>query len=418
MNDATTRSKLLDGIKVLDFTRALAGPSCTRVLADLGAEVIKLEDAPTGDFARGMFLVKGNQGAMFLYTCAGKKSLCVDLKKPEGLKIAKELVTKVDVVVENFAPGVMKKLGLDYASLTALNSRLIMASISGFGQFGPWADHTSYDIIGQAMSGVMHMTGDPDGPPQYVGNYIGDPNAGVHAALAICASLFYRDRTGKGQYIDIAQVDSLLYLDMVNVPYCALTNGEVNPKRFGAHHYAIAPLGVFKGKDGYVVIQAVEHQWPNFAKAIGRADLVANPKFETNAKRLENRDELIAITEAWLQSFPNNDEALKVLSEWRIPCAPILDISQALNHPQTRARGMVTEIEHPLLGTMPIVNTPFVLSETPRQIQGPAPLLGQHNAEVLTQHLSYSAADVARLTQAGVLVEGEGVQELREKGVV
>src|SRR5262249_21737935 len=156
--------------------------------------------------------------ALFLYTCAGKKSLCVDLKKDEGLQIAKALVAKVDVVVEKFAPGVMKKLGLEYAVLKEINPKLVMASISGFGQFGPWADRTSFDIIGQAMSGVMHMTGEPNGPPQYVGNYIGDPNAGVQAALAICASLFYRDRTGKGQYIDIAQVDSLLYLDLVNIP--------------------------------------------------------------------------------------------------------------------------------------------------------------------------------------------------------
>jgi crotonobetainyl-CoA:carnitine CoA-transferase CaiB-like acyl-CoA transferase len=418
MDQATNRSQLLAGVKVLDFTHALAGPACTRVLTDLGAEVIKIEAAPHGDFGRGLFVIKDNLSALFLYTCAGKKSLCLDLKKPEGLKIAQELAARVDVVVENFTPGVMKKLGLDYASLKEINPKLIMASVSGFGQFGPWADHTSYDIIGQAMSGVMHMTGESNGPPQYVGNYIGDPNAGVHAALAVCASLFYRDRTGKGQYIDIAQVDSLLYLDMVNVPQYALTNGAINPKRFGAHHYGVAPLGVYQGKDGYVVIQAVEHQWPNFARAIGRPDLITNPKFETNAKRLENLAELTAITEAWLRSFASNDEALKVLSEWRIPCAPVLDIGQALSHPQVQARGLVTEVAHPTLGKMPIVNTPFQLSETPRQIQGPAPLLGQHNAEVLRQHLGYPTADIARLTQAGVLMEEEKVRELREKGVI
>lgn len=418
MNETTDRASLLAGITVLDFTHALAGPACTRVLADLGAEIIKLEAAPNGDLIRSVFMVKDNQSAIFLYANAGKKSLCVDLKKPEGMKIAKALVAKVDVVVENFSPGVMKKLGLDYASLKAINPKLIMASVSGFGQFGPWSERTSFDIIGQAMSGVMHMTGEPDGPPQYVGNYIGDPNAGVHAALAICASLFYRDRTGKGQYIDIAQVDSLLYLDMLNVPQYALTNGAINPTRFGAHHHGVAPLGVFKGTDGYVVIQALEHQWPNFAKAIGRADLITNPKFETNAKRVEHKKELIAITEAWLQSFPNNDAALTILAEWRIPCAPVLDIGQAINHPQTRARGMITEVEHPILGKMPIVNTPFVMSEAPRQIQGPAPLLGQHNREVLTRHLGYSAEDVARLTQAGVVIEEKKVQELRAKGMM
>jgi crotonobetainyl-CoA:carnitine CoA-transferase CaiB-like acyl-CoA transferase len=279
----------------------------------------------------------------------------VDLKKPEGLQVARDLVSKFDVVVENFAPGVMKKLGLDYAALKAINPKLIMASISGFGQTGPWADRTSFDIIGQAMSGVMHVTGEPDGPPQYVGNGIGDPNAGVHAALAICASLFYRDRTGKGQYIDIAQVDSLLYLD---------------------------------------------------------------PKFETNIKRLENREELARIIESWLRSFPNNEAALNALAEQRVPCAPVLDLGGALSHPQILARGMVTQISHPLYGAMPIVNTPFVMSEAPRHVQGPAPFLGQHNAEVLKQHLGYDDGRVNQLTQAAVLFEEARVTELRQRGVI
>ncbi|MBM4255491.1 MAG: CoA transferase [Deltaproteobacteria bacterium] len=418
MSDEQPRDSLLAGIKVLDFTHVLAGPTCTRILADLGAEVVKIESAPNGDVARSMFHVKENLSAMFLYTCAGKKSLCVDLKKPEGLQIAKDLVATFDVVVENFAPGVMKKLGLEYAALKAINPKIIMASISGFGQTGPWADRTSFDIIGQAMSGVMHMTGEPDGPPQYVGNGIGDPNAGVHTALAICASLFYRDRTGKGQYIDIAQVDSLLYLDLCNLPYYALSHGAFNPKRFGAYHYAVAPLGVFKGNDGYVVLQAIEHQWPQFAKAIGREDLLTNAKFATNAKRLENKVELAKIIEDWLQSFPNNEAALNALAEQRVPCAPILDLGGALSHPQTLARGMVTQIEHPVYGTMPIVNTPFAMSEAPRHIQGPAPFLGQHNAEVLKRYLNYDEGHITQLTQSAVLFEEERVKELRQRGVI
>ena len=416
MAEATTdRSKLLEGITVLDFTHALAGPTCTRILSDLGAAVIKLEPAPNGEFGRSIFPVKDGLGSMFLYTCAGKKGLCVDLKKPDGIKIATGLIAKVDVVVENFAPGVMARLGLDYESLAKLNSKIIMASCSGFGQTGPLSKNTSYDIIGQAMSSVMHMTGDPDGPPQYVGNYIGDTNTGVHAALAICAALFYRDRTGKGQLIDIAQVDSLFFMDMINIPLYALTNGEQNPKRFGAHHFGIAPLGVFKGKDGYIVLQAVEHQFPQLAKAMQREDFLTDPKFATNIKRLENRDELVAMIEAWLLTFPSNDAALAALAEVRIPCAPILDVGQAFNHPQIRARGMVTEVEHPIFGKMQITNTPFVFSETPRQIQGPAPLIGQHNVAILTEHLGYSAEEIARLTETGVLVEEEKVKELRER---
>ncbi len=413
MSTMASQNGLLSGVKVLDFTHVLAGPMCTRILSDLGAEVIKLESAPSGDMARSMFHIEHEQSAMFQYTCAGKKSLCVDLKKPDGLRLAKELVAKVDVAVENFAPGVMKKLGLDYAVLKELNPKLVMASISGFGQTGPWSDRTSFDIIGQAMSGVMHMTGEPDGPPQYVGNYIGDPNAGVHAALAICASLFYRDRTGKGQYIDIAQTDSLLYLDVVNVPYHALSHGQHNPKRFGAYHYAVAPLGVFKGTGGYVVLQALEHQWPNFAKAIGRLDLITHPDFATNAKRLEHVKELAAIIETWLQSFSNTTAALDALAQWRIPCAPVLDMAGAISHPQTVARGMIGEVQHPLLGSIPVVNTPFALSEARRQLQGPAPQLGQHNGEVLTRVLGYSTREVEQLTQIGVIAEDEKVKALR-----
>lgn len=404
---------LLDGIKVLDFTHALAGPTCTRILSDLGAEVIKLEPTPGGEFGRSLFPVQSGEGSMFLYTCAGKQSLCVDLKTSAGMKIAKGLVEKVDVVVENFAPGVMTRLGLDYDSLQTLNPKIIMASCSGFGQTGPLSKNTSYDIIGQAMSSVMHMTGEATGPPQYVGNYIGDTNTGVHAALAVCAALFYRDRSGKGQLIDIAQVDSLFWLDMINIPLYSLSKGEQDPKRFGAHHFAVAPLGVFQGNDGYIVLQAVDHQFPQLARAMGRDDLCSDAKFSTNDSRLENRDELVSLIEEWLQSFENDEAALDALAEVRIPCAPVLDVGEAFNHPHIRARGMISEVDHPLLGRMQITNTPFVFSETPRAIQGPAPLIGQHNRTILTRHLGYSESEIQDLTSKNVLVEESAVKTLK-----
>lgn len=410
------RSRLLEGIRVLDFTHFLAGPTCTRILSDMGAEIVKLEPTPRGEHGRYVLNLEETAGigAMFLYASAGKKSVCLDLKHPEGLAIAKALAAQVDVVVENFAPGAMQRLGLDYETLQGVNPSLVMASVSGFGQSGPLRDRTSYDIIGQAMSGVMDMTGEPDGPPQYVGNYIGDPNTGIHAALAVCACLFHRARTGRGQHIDIAQADALLYLDMCNVPLYALTGGARRPSRFGAHHFGVAPLGVFRGNDGYVVIQAVEHQWPSFARAIGREDLLTHPRFETNARRLEHTEELAAIIERWLRTFPANEAALEVLARARIPCAPVLSVGEAFDHPHTRARGMVSEIEHPAFGTMSITNMPFKLSETPAEVQGPAPLVGEHNGDVLGRYLGYSGSDVEALLGRGVLAEEDRARELRK----
>lgn len=397
---------LLEGIRVLDFTRFLAGPMCTRILADLGAEVLKIEPPPAGDFARQMHKLEETRGVgpMFLYTSAGKKSLCIDLKKPEGIEIVKELARKVDVVVENFAPGVMDRLGIGYQSLRRINHSPLMASISGFGQFGPWSQYTSYDLMGQALSGIMHVTGDPDGPPQYVGNNIGDPTAGLHAALAICGSLFYRTRSGQGQYIDISQVDALFWIDLFNISVCVLSNGAIRPRRFGNHHYGFAPVGVFRARDGWVAIHVFDQHWRHFLKSINREDLLDNPKFSTNADRVKNRNELIDIIENWLNSFDTKQAAIDVLHAARIPCAPVLDIHEAIHHPQIQAREMMTEVEHPVLGRYSVVQTPFHLSETPRRVQGPAPLLGEHNQQILYSYLGFSEEKIAALTRNGVLI--------------
>ncbi|MCH9674943.1 MAG: CoA transferase [Gammaproteobacteria bacterium] len=402
MGNATQAPALLKGVTVLDFTHWLAGPTCTRILADLGAEVIKLEPAPDGEAGRRVMEYNG-LGAMFAFASAGKKSLCVDIKTEEGAAIAKALAEKVDIVVENFAPGVMKRLGLDYETLAPANPKLIMASCSGFGQFGPLSDKTSFDIIGQAMSGVMDMTGDPNGPPQYVGNYIGDPNTGIHAALGICAALFNRSTTGGGVQIDISQMEALLWLDMVNVPQYVLSKGNEEPSRFGAHHCVVTPLGVFKGRDGYLVLQAMEHQWPNLLRAMGRQDLESDPRYRDNESRLAHLPDVVALIEDWLQTFACNDDALACLREARIPSAPVLSVKEAFNHPHTRARGLVKEVTHPRFGPMEITNTPFFFNGRPTEAQGPAPLAGEHNEDVLARHLGYDEARCATLTDKGVL---------------
>ncbi|MEM7250375.1 MAG: CoA transferase [Pseudomonadota bacterium] len=410
MDDNVSAPQLLDGVTVLDFTHWLAGPTCTRILSDLGAEVIKVEPPPDGEHGRGVMQYDG-VGAMFAFASAGKKSLCIDIKSARGKALIQSLARSVDVIVENFAPGVLARLGFGYDELKSHNPKLILASCSGFGQFGPLSDKTSFDIIGQAMSGVMDMTGDPDGPPQYVGNYIGDPNTGIHAALAICAALFRRSITNEGCRIDISQMEALLWLDMVNVAQYSLSQRTESPSRFGAHHFVAAPLGVFKGKQGYIVIQAMEHQWPNLADAMDRPDLKTDARFGTNDARMENLDALVALIERWLADFPDDESALSKLRDARIPSAPVLNVAEAFEHPHTRARGMVKTVEHPILGKFEVTNTPFFINGRTTEVQGPPPLVGQHNREILSHHLGLDREDIEALLNDGIIAQERAVNE-------
>ena len=410
--------RLLAGIKVLDFTQYLAGPAATRLLADLGAEVVKIERAPGGDLGRKIHIVEHGQSALHLAVCAGKKSLCVDFKRPEGLVIVKELVRQADVVVENYSPGVMGKYGLDYDSLRTIKPELVMCSVSGFGQDGPYAQHTSFDIVAQAQSGVMHMTGEPEGPPQYVGNYFGDPNAGIHAAVAVCAALFHRARTGEGQYIDVSQLEALVYLDYINFPLYFMSRGAVQPHRFGADFFNVCPYGVYKARNGYVVFAVLEQQWPALARAMKRPELVDDPRFGTQQARVQNRVELRRIIEEWLQAFPDDEEPLKILTRERVPAAPILDIAAAAAHPQLRFRGLFQQLPHPLLGPMPVARSPFHFSAGRTEIPFRAAFLGEHNEEILGQGLSYSPQRIETLYREGVIAQDPRVKELKEAGTL
>ncbi len=404
--------KMLDGIKVLDFTQYLAGPAATRLLSDLGADVLKVERSPGGDLGRKIHFVAPGVSGFFLAACAGKKSLAVDFKSAKALEIVKQLVAQVDVVIENYSPGVMAKYGLDYASLKAINPQLIMCSISGFGQDGPYREFTSFDIIAQAQSGVMAMTGEPDGPPQYVGNYIGDPNAGVHAAVAINAALFHRLRTGEGQYIDISQLEALVYLDYINFPLSMMTHGAIKPRRFGGDFFSICPYGVYKSKQGYIVFAVAEHQWRALVHAIGRPDLETDPRYATQIARCERRPEVRKILEDWLQTFPDDETPLKILADARVPSAPILEISEVPLHPQIRARGLYQELPHPTLGSTPVAKSPFHMSTTDVSIAFRAPYLGEHNEEVLVNRLGYSPEQVTALYRDGAIVQDPVVREV------
>lgn len=408
--------KMLQGIKVLDFTQYLAGPAATRLLADLGADVIKIERTPEGDLGRKIHHVAPGLSGFFLATSAGKKSLALEIRHPEGQAIVRELVRQVDVVVENYSPGVMAKYGFDYASLKAINPKLIMCSISGFGQEGPYASFTSFDIIAQAQSGVMAMTGEPDGPPQYVGNYIGDPNAGVHGALAICAALYHRAMQGEGQYIDVSQLESLVYLDYINFPVSMMSEGRIKPHRFGGDFYSICPYGVYRSREGYVVLAVMQHQWGPFVRAMGKPELETDPRYSTQEARCARRPEVRAIAEAWLQSQPDDATALRTLAEARVPSAPILDIPQVPEHPQIKARGLFQDLPHPDLGTTPVARMPFHFSTTSVEIPFRAPYLGEHNAEILRAQLGYDDARIAALQSAGTVVEDPRLPALRAAG--
>ncbi len=410
------KKRLLAGVKVLDFTQYLAGPAATRLLADLGADVVKIERTPDGDLGRKIHIVAPGISGFFLAASAGKKSVAIDIRNPQGIAIVKELVRQVDVVVENYSPGVMVKYGLDYESLKQLNPQLIMCSVSGYGQDGPYAQHTSFDIIAQAQSGVMAMTGEPDGPPEYVGNYFGDPNAGIHGALAICASLFYRALHGEGQYIDVSQLESLVYLDYINFPLFMMSGGAIEPKRFGGDFFNICPYGVYKAKKGYIVFAVAEHQWGPLVRTMGKPELETDPRYSTQVARCQRRPEVRAYVEAWLQSFDDDETPLRILAEARVPSAPILDIPQVPEHPQIKSRQLFQDMPHPILGPTPVAKSPFHLSTAAVEIPFRAPFLGEHNEEVLQSRLGYTAEQVAALYRDGVIVQDGKMKELRERG--
>ena len=394
---------VLDGYKVLDFTQVLAGPAATRLMVEMGAEVIKVELIPTGDFGRALPFIKDGRSAYHVQQNRGKKSLCVDVKNPKGREILKSLIEKVDVVIENYAPGAIARLGFDYQTVRQINPRVVMCSMSAFGQTGPLANLPGYDYIAQAYAGVTHMIGDPNGAPSFPMLGLGDVSTGVHAAAAIGYALLYRERTGKGQYLDISLLDSYFHCHEINVQMYSASKGEFQPKRSGSQHYAVCPIGLFKGKEKYMFIIALEHQWPPLCKAIGHPELATDPRYDTNAKRTERIPEVVEIIESWLTSTSSDEEAIRILEEARIPVAPVLSIEEAVNHPHLQQRRTVRRVGDRVLGELDIPGMPLRFSEFPQDLTLEAPFLGEHNEEILGQHLGYSPEQVDELEKQGIL---------------
>lgn len=403
MSDSETRPAMLADVTVLDFTQYLAGPTITRFMAEMGAKIIKVEQAPMGDPSRLLPAIKNGRSGYFVQQNRGKRSLCLDFAKPQSIDLLKRLAAKVDVVIENYGPSVMEKRGLDYASLKRINPRLVMASISAFGKTGPYAHKVGYDLIAQAFSGLMHMTGTPDGPPMFVGMGIADQSSGVNAFSAIGYALYYRERTGIGQHIDISMIDTLFHMHEVNLQAHSLTGGEFVPKRMGSHHALVCPCGAFKGPQGYIVVLVLDRQWPAMAQAMGRPDLIDDPRYSTGAARAKNQTELIATIENWMQAQGTDEAVLKVLEQHRVPCAPVMTVVDALEHPYFKARDMVRKVADPIIGELTIPGFPLKFSEFPRLPAMEAPLLGEHGAAILKEHLGLSEQAIEDLRSEGVL---------------
>lgn len=367
----------LEGIKVLDFSRVLAGPYCTMLLADMGAEVIKVEKPKTGDDTRQFGPFQNGESAYFMFLNRGKKSIEVDLKEEDDRNKLMELIKDVDVIVENFRPGVMKRLGLDYETLKCVNERLVYCSISGFGQYGPFKERPAYDLVAQAMGGIASITGYPDSPPTRTGASIGDMSSALFAAYGIMVALFDRERTGKGQAVDVAMLDSIFAFLEHNV--MRYTSEGIVPERIGNRHPISAPFDVYESKDGYVVIAiANDSLFARLCQLMNKTELLDDERFKTDLRRGENERALKVIIEEWLSEY-TAEEAVELINKAGIPSSTILNIAEISESEHIRMREMLVEIEHPVAGKVRIPGNPVKLSRTPVEIKDPSPSLGEHN---------------------------------------
>jgi crotonobetainyl-CoA:carnitine CoA-transferase CaiB-like acyl-CoA transferase len=396
--------RLLTGIRVLDFTRVLAGPYCTRILQDLGAEVIKVERPVFGDDSRYYpHKVAPRYTGYHMLMNWGKKSITLDLKHPRVRPLVHGLVRVSDVLVENFSPGTMADLGLDYARLEKINPSLIYCSISVFGQTGMYANLPGYGVLAEAMSGAMEVAGFPDKPPVFLGLSLADISGAIHAFGAIMAALFARERGLGGQYIDIAMLACALNFHEIAIQQYILSGGRETMHRLGSQHPAVAPYGAFQGRDWVIVIAAAnDHWWQVLSRVIGKPDLGKDPRFATNEARAEHRDEVTAVIEEWLKTQPDRETAITVLRKADVPCAPILTIGEVVEHPYFRERRMLVEMMDRYAGSVLMQNTPFRFSNVEVGISGQPPLLGEHTREVITGVLKHSDEEFVQLAQSGV----------------
>ena len=395
---------VLDGVRVLDFSQHVAGPACTRMMAEMGAEVIKLELAPLGEQIRNVGFKVNGRSVYFIQQNRGKKSVCVDMKSAAGKEIVYDLVRQVDVVIENFAPGAIGRLGLPWAKVRELNPKAIMCSISTFGQEGPLAGLPGYDFIGQAYAGVTGMIGDREQGPYIPIAALGDTTTGAHALAAINAALYHRATGGGGQFLDISLLDCYFHSHEMNVGAISASQGTIDPYLPGRYHQAVAPLGVYKSRDGYLILIAILGRWKDFCAAMGRPELATDPRFVDDPARVAHHAELKVMIEDWLQSQESDEATIRLLGKHHVPVAPILSIRQVMEHPHMRQRGTVRSITDRGAGSFEIPGMPLRFSGFANDLDLQAPYLGEHNGEILSGLLGLSAERIAGLTAEGVLV--------------
>jgi len=391
----------LENIKILDLTRVLAGPYCTMVLADLGAEVIKVEKPGTGDDSRAFGPYINEESAYFMSLNRSKKSITVNLKSKEGINIIKELCKKVDVVIENFKPGTMDKLGIGYKDLKKVNPNIIYASSTGFGYSGPYSERPAYDGVVQAMGGIMSITGPKGGEPTRVGPSVGDIFAGVFSAIGILSALNKRQVDGVGSNVDVAMLDCQVAV-LENALSRYFASGK-SPEPEGNRHSSIVPFEPFETKDGKIMIAVGNDKiWAKFCKVINREDLINNEKFSTNYLRNENYEELRPlISEIIVEK--TTEEWKEELIEAGIPSGPINNIKMVVEDEQINARNMIQEIEHPTVGKVKMAGIPIKINGCSDSIRFSSPILGQHNEEIFKEYLNYSEKHIKKLKEENII---------------
>ncbi len=391
---------MLEGIRVLDFTANVSGPAATVLLADMGAEVIKIERS-TGEDARIFPPYKNGFSAPFVVMNRGKKAITLDLKTAEGNQIFRDLVAESDVLVENYKPGVMKRLGLDYDTLTEINPKLIMLSLSGYGQYGPLSSQPAYDSIIQAITGLMDTTGFPDGPPVKPGTILVDLTAAMQSAFAITSALFARERTGQGEYFDISMFDVGINL-MAGTWTDYTVTGNV-PTRSGNKYPYVSPFDTFNAKDGYFMIcSAGENTFQKLCEAMGKPEIKTDSRFDNLFARVENEPELKEIIEGWTTQYTIR-ELEQIMIDYEVPGAPVLNVKEAIEHPHTKARQLPVDIDQPGKGIINIYGPAIKARNSEIKARGPAPEVGQNNETVLREILGKNDEEIEKLKKVGAM---------------
>ena len=394
-SDTSSWAGPLEGVRVLDFTRVLAGPSAALALADLGAEVIKIEPPGSGDETRSFPPFRDGESHYYISINRGKKSIVIDLKTDEGVALARDLATKCDVLIENYRPGVMDRFGLGYEALSALNPGLIYCSISGFGMTGPLRDRPSFDIVLQALSGALSVNGEPGALPTKLGIPLGDLIGGINGPIGILAALHERHATGRGRLIDISLMDGMIGM-LGYLAQLAFFTGQ-DPQPQGSQHPNLVPYGAFPALDGSIIVACLTNSfWERICKALSMPELFADPRFDTIEKRRDARDTVNEIV-AGFTSRKTVQELVKLFTEFQVPNAPILGISDALAQPQAVEREMVVETDHLTLGKIPIVNRSIKFPGAKQPVPTAPPVLGQNTDEILSTVLGLSPEQIAKL---------------------